>query len=530
MLRACSFAVCLALAVVCAASSCARRAPRAAPRDTLNRHLGGDPVTLDPTTTSEELGLRVEDLIFRPIIGLDKDRRFVPSVAASWAASSDGLVYDIRIDPKARWEDGSPVTSADVAFTIDRVRDPKVPAVNWRPGFEDVVAVETPDAATVIVRFGHPYADRLLYFTMPVVSSVAYGARPAEMDRKPFGTGPYRLASWVPNQTLTLERRPDASASDYPFEKIVFRIIPDNAVRFQAGTRGDLDEFYLTRDQAAPAKASSEFQAKNRLLKVPLFVASMIVWNCRNPFLSDVRVRRALAMAWPRAETARRLYAPDGATLLSGPYPPGVVENAPELSPPPYDPAAASRLLDEAGLRMGADGIRRRGGKRVSLEFLYTTGPPIYRNLAEILREAYGKVGVELTLRPLDWAALSQRIASGEYDLAPFGNTPLPPTVDPYTNFHSSQTPPNGQNTGFYKNPEADRLMDQARREMDADKRLDLYRQIHRVLAADPPADFLWGAEQYWGISRRLVGVEVSPVGLFHFLPGPLAWRPASAK
>ncbi len=71
--------------------------------------------------------------------------------------------------------------------------------------------------------------------------------------------------------------------------------------------------------------------------------------------------------------------------------------------------------------------------------------------------------------------------------------------------------------------------MDAVRHEMDETKRLELYRQTHRLLVADPPADFLWGADQYWGISRQLEGVEVSPLGLFHFLPGPLGWRPAAA-
>jgi len=71
--------------------------------------------------------------------------------------------------------------------------------------------------------------------------------------------------------------------------------------------------------------------------------------------------------------------------------------------------------------------------------------------------------------------------------------------------------------------------MEAAQATLDDAQRLDLYRQIHRILAADPPADFLWTAEQYWGISRRLENVEVSPLGLFHFLPGPLGWRPAGA-
>ena len=70
--------------------------------------------------------------------------------------------------------------------------------------------------------------------------------------------------------------------------------------------------------------------------------------------------------------------------------------------------------------------------------------------------------------------------------------------------------------------------MEAARRETDSKRRLELYRQVHRVLAADPPADFLWSVGQYWGISKSLGSVELSPIGLFHFLPGPLGWKPTA--
>ena len=514
----------------CLAVSCARSQPKKAPvEETLHRHLGSDPATLDPTTTAEELGTRVEDYLFRPLVGIDKNRNFVPALALSWAASSDGLVYDFRLDPKAKWEDGSPVTSNDVAFTIERVRDPKVPASNWRAGFEDVVAVETPDAATVIVRFKTPSSQRLFDFNLPIASAAAYAARPKEMDRQPVGTGPYRLESWTTNQSIVLRRREDAAASAYPFSKVVFRVIADNVVRYQAGIRGDLDEFLVTRDQAAASLKSPEFLAKNRLVKAPQFLVVAIVFNCRNPILADKRVRRGLTMAWPREETARRLYPPDGANLASGPYPPGMPENASDVRPPPYDPQAAARLFDEAGLKMGPDGVRRLKGKRASLEMLYTTVSPIYKSIAEILREAYAKVGIELVLRQLDWAAYTQRFAEGGYDLAPWADTPLPPKIDPRGSYHSSQIPPVGSNTGYYRNAEADRLMDAGAREMDPRKRLEIYHELHRLMAADPPADFMWGADQYWGISKRLEGVETWPSGLFHFLPGPLGWRPAAS-
>lgn len=515
----------LALLGVFAALSCSGPKGEASRKDTLYRHLDGDPATLDPTTTNEELGLRVEEMIFRPLIGIDRERHFVPALAVSWAVSSDGLVYDLRLDPKARWEDGSPVTSADVAFTIERIRDPKVPALNWRWGFEDVTAVETPDPATVIVRFRRPYAERLLAFNLPIVSAAAY-ARSSGIDRKPFGSGPYHLESWEANQKLTLVRREDAPASEVPFRRMIFRVLPDNAVRFQAGARGELDEFKITRDQRTAAASSKEFLARNRILRVPQFLVVLVIWSCRNPFLADARVRRALALAWPRAETARRLYPPEGASLISGPYPAGAAENAPEIQPPTTDLLSSTRLLEQAGFSMGPDGFRRKGGRRASLELLRAAGLPIYTNLAEILREAYAKVGVELVDRPLDWAAYSQRSAAGEFDAELYANTFLPPNLDPYPFYHSSQAPPNGQNLGFYQNPEADRVMEAAQREMDYRRRLELYRQVHRLLAADPPADFLWTVDQYWAVSNKLGRVEISALGLFHFLPGPLAWSP----
>jgi peptide/nickel transport system substrate-binding protein len=507
--------------------SCARREAAPTFSDTVYRHLDGDPATLDPTVTNEEVGLRVEEMMFRPLVGMDRERRDVPGLASAWSVSPDGLTYEFRLDPEARWQDGTPVTSDDVAFTIDRVRDPKVAASNWKSGFDGLTSVETPEPLRVVVRFRRPYAERMRAFNLPIVSKAAFGRQPSP-DRNPFASGPYQLEKWETGQKLTLVRRADQSAEDYPFRRVVFRVIPDSVVAYRAGVLGELDEFKVSRDQRADAERSPEFRSRNRLQRVPRFLVVLVVWSCRNPVLADARVRRALAQAWPRAEAARRLYPPEGTPLISGPYPAGVPENAPDVAPPAYDPAASARLLDEAGLLVGKDGYRRHQGRRVSLQMILPAGQRMNANIAEILREAYGKVGIELTLRPLDWAAFSQRFASGEFDAAPMANEFIPPNLDPYPFYNSQEVPPVGQNAGFYRNPEADRVMEALRLELDASRRLDLYRQVHRLLAADPPADFLWSADQYWGLSKRLENVEISPLGLFHFLPGPLGWRPTA--
>ncbi len=240
-------------------------------------------------------------------------------------------------------------------------------------------------------------------------------------------------------------------------------------------------------------------------------------------------MRRALSHAWSRSDAAKLLYPPDGAALVSGPFPAGVSANAPDVAPAAFDAALAARLLDEAGWSVDAGGVRRKGGRKASLTLLVKAARRMDNNLAEILRSAYSQVGVELTILALDGAQCAQRAQAGEFDGYLTARLFLPPNFDPFPYYHSSQHAPGGQNTGFYANPEADSVMEQARLETDADKRLALYRRIHQLLAADPPADFLWGADQYWGISRRVDGVEVSPIGLFHFLPGPLGWRPAPA-
>ena len=520
----------LLVSAALAALSCARREAPAAPASVLVRHLVGDPLSLDPTVTGEESGLVVEELIFRPLIGIDAARRPVAALATSWTNSPDGLSYEFRLDPSATWEDGKSVTSDDVRFTIERVHDPKVASVNWGWGFDDLVSIETPDPVTIRFRFSKPNAGRMIAFALPIVSAAAFAHAPSAADagRHPVGSGPYRFVSWETNQKIRLARRADAK--DAKFDEVLFRVIPDNNVRYQAGIRGELDEFRLTRDQTRAAAASPDFLARNRIVRVPQFIEVMLVWNCRIPLLSDSRVRRALSLAMPRADLAKNLYPPDGASLVSGPFPPGVPENAPDVAPAKFDPAESARLLDAAGWKAGADGSRRRGGRKASLEVLTVAGQAVYGNIVEVMRQAYAKVGVDVVPRAFDWAAYTERADRGEFEVQLAGRLFQPPFLDPFSYYHSSQFAPKGQNSGFYSNREADAVMESARRELDPARRIELMRSVHRLLAADPPGDFLWGADQPWAFSKRIDDVEISDFGLFHFLPGPLGWRPAGEK
>jgi peptide/nickel transport system substrate-binding protein len=257
---------------------------------------------------------------------------------------------------------------------------------------------------------------------------------------------------------------------------------------------------------------------------VPRLAQSAVIWNCRHPALADARVRRALAMTIPRRRIIDSLLA-GRAREVSGPYPAGVAENAPDVAPLPNAPNRAAQLLSEAGYRLDATGTLARAGRPLTFAMSIPSGHNVSLQIAQILRRELERLGIRMSIRALDWAALSSRLDAGEFDSVLSETVFVPPNLDPYPAFHSSQFPPNGQNVGFYRNPGVDRLLESAREEADPGRRLDLYREIHRRLADDQPYAFLFTVDSLWAVHRGLEGVEASPLGLSLFSPGRRAWR-----
>lgn len=133
-------------------------------------------------------------------------------------------------------------------------------------------------------------------------------------------------------------------------------------------------------------------------------------------------------------------------------------------------------------------------------------------------------MGIRARVRPLEWATFVERVDGGAFQAASLASSASDPNPDPYSYWHSSQWPPAGLNSGFYKNSEADRLMESARTELDDGARLRIYHRLHRIFRDDSPAVFLFNATKKYALRRRLRGVTTSPLGLFNSWPGPLGW------
>lgn len=512
----------LALTFAIGAGSCGQKGKDAG--SVIQRRLEGEPATLNPILATTDMENVVLALVERNLLEYDEKLDLVPGLAESVTVSPDARTYTVRLRESARWEDGRPVTSEDVAFTLRTLADPKTPALSRKSFWEGLEKVDVIDARTARAAFRTPYSGRIHAFNVGILPAAEYRGTDVvsnPRNRRPLANGPYRLAKWEAGR-LELVRNTQYFGPKAGPEMIVFRVVPESAPAFEALLLGELSEMRLNAEQKKRLDGASP-PAAARSIVFDELMYTYIGWNNTSPLFDSAKVRRALTMLIDRETIARTLYG-GLAKPAAGPVPPGLWTFDPDLKPWPYDPAAAEALLDEAGFRKGPDGLRARGKVRLSFSLLLGAGSDLQRQITEVVQQSYRKAGIEMSIRPLEWAAFSAKVDAGEFEASILALS-LDPNPDLYPFWHSSQRAPAGWNTVGYQNPAADAVMDEIRTTFDREKARTLYRKLQRVIHEDEPVTFLHVGSRRWGLNRRLEDVRTSPYGLFLFWPGGSAWR-----
>ena len=497
----------------------------------IRRRLDGEPKTLNPILMTSDVEFVVVALLSRNLLDYDEKLNLVPGLAEEVSDSPDHLVYTVRLRPDARWEDGTPVTSADVVFTLNAIMDPKVPALNRRPLFEGLVKAEAVDARTARVTFRNASAGRRDAFYLPLLSAAAWkdgDVATHPRNRRPLSDGPYRLGAWDAGRTLSLVRNTQYAGPPAPAEQVVFRVVPETAPAFAGLLSGDLDEMRLTFAQKKEIDAKAGTPGAPRAVLFDELAYAYFGWNNRSPLFSDRRVRRALTMLVDRESIDRNLYG-GLAKIANGPLPPAHWAWDASIVPWPYDPKAAEALLDEAGFRKGPDGVRHKGNLRFAFTFSLGRGSDVQRQMVELAQQSFSKAGIQMTLQPLEWAAFAAKMDAGELE-AWAAALNLDPYPDLGPQWRSTQIPPDGLNNCFYRSPEVDALLDRLRTTFDREEARKLLAEVQRLIHEDEPVSFLNTPLTKWGVSGRIEGVRTSPIGLFLFWPGASVWRPGAGS
>ena len=356
---------------------------------------------------------------------------------------------------------------------------------------------------------------------------------------EPIGLGPYRFIEWRRNDHILIERWDDYWGELEPtVERVNFKIIDDDVVAFQVFRKGDLDMVAVgsARNFIEYAR-DPEFLAKSYPMTYYKPGYYYAAWNNKRSFFSDARVRRAMSHLLDTRAAADNIYLGMARPITGHLFfrEMGYDESLPAYE---YDIEEARRLLDESGWKdSDGDGIRDmdlNGDHVISREPL--GGDPNRREVfafdiliggsidaqnnwvALSLQRNCKKVGIECSIRNVEFALFLNWIKARNYD-ASASSWGLSFEADPYDWFHSSQTI-DGFNREQYSDPEMDRLIEEARAELDKEKRHALFRKVHRKLWEDQPYTFLLAIEQRWVFSRRVENVTAYDLGF-----NPLEWQ-----
>ncbi len=500
------------------------------PRDggTVIRRLESECKTLNwvlYTTAYENFVLRH---IYDPLLDYDESGNLIPVLAAELPqVSDDHLRITLKLRTDAHWQDGVPVTAKDVKFTLDKVRDPKVPAINKAGYFEKLDHLEVPDDYTLVFVWKEAFAPALFAISQlwPIPEHI-YGkgdflTNPA--NRKPVGNGPFMLDEWVSSQYLSLVRYDGYYGEKAHLDRIIFKVVEDDAVALNMLKAGELDEMKATQAQWEKQLTGPDFDARFRKVDYYFPGYNFVAWNCRSPWFSDKRVRRAMTLLFDRESVNTKIYS-GYARLVSGPFYINSWAYDKTVKPLPFNPTTAKELLEEAGWKdANHDGVREKDGKRFVFELNIISGSAPAAQFSQLLQEECGKAGIKVNIRQLEGSSFFDRIDKGEFDAAMLGwRLDLDPDV--FDTFHSSMTPPNGLNHGFYSNPRVDSLLVAGRREFDQAKRAEIYHLVHRILADEQPYTFINAVPDKRPIARKIHGVRISQLGPYDFWPGANYW------
>lgn len=530
MLRRLLFLVCLVLATPAFAM------------DELVIGMSTAPGTLNPLLNSMLAGAFINSMTERPITVFDPDWKLVcllctelPTVENGHARIVDlppddkgvvkkGMEVDVELKPMT-WGDGTPVTARDFRFTIDVGKHPQsgVPSVE---DYRRILKVEIKDDRHFTITKDRVTFDynALDFFPLPAhIEKPIFDAGPAEYrtrttyDADPtnpgLAYGPYRIVEVVPGSRIALERNPHWTGPPPQFRRILIKFF-ENSSSLEANLlSGNVD--YVPGESGLSFSQSLAFERRHgdkyNVVFKPSLTYGHIDVNLDNPLLGDVRVRRAILMAINRKAISQELFhgkqpvADANVNPLDPMY-------SPAAHPYAYDPVQARQLLDEAGFKEVAKGERRNArGQLLSLALSYASGNRGSDQIAQVIQSDLRQAGIELRLKAAPARIYFADLARRKFDLAFYSWITSPGSV-PRTTLHSTEIPTadngwSGQNYPGYRNPDMDKALDAAERELDPDKRRGFFADILRIYADDLPVLPMYFRVDSFVIPKPLTGV-----------------------
>ncbi|HTE47596.1 MAG TPA: peptide ABC transporter substrate-binding protein [Gemmatimonadaceae bacterium] len=506
-------------AAMLGALACARSSGRGPSNDLLIVGYDREPDTMNRYATHI-----LEDIqtgVIEGLVTTDEKMNVVPVLASEVPTQANGGVkmradggMDViwKLRPGVKWHDGHSHTSADVKFTVDAINKG-----DWKPestdGFDRIESVETPDSLTAVVHYKEVYAPYEMQFVRGTLPKHLLEGRDidkaADYNRNPLGTGPYHVAEWKTGEYILLEKAKDYwRGPEYPkINRILFRFISNTTTRINQLKAGEVHMVALVPwDKVRELKSTPAI----RLNQVLGNGYEHVTLNeKRFPPFADVRVRRALAHAIDRQLIVNTILD-SLVTTVNGPIQPLSWAYEPNVAKYDYDPAKAKALLDDAGWKMGATGVRAKDGTPLSFTIITQAGFAIRENVAQAIQKQFKDVGVDAKVKLIDGTSISTVWFSGDFDaMLHWWQSGADPEITLF--FAADRTPPAGRNINYLKDDALTKLLYASDRTVDQSARRDLLRRAQMRVADLVPELILYNTSK----------IDAVPATLRHFTGNP---------
>lgn len=523
----------------------------AVPGDWVIKQEMADAEKLMPTVTNDASATDIYELIFDALLRLNRETYELEGNVAKGlpVISDDHLTYTFDLKENVKFSDGRPLTGEDIIFTMKTIKIPFVDAQALRNYFDDVKNVELVDGNKYKVKFtmSRPYF-RAIYslgdmritpkhildprnetdkFTFEDLANAQKSLDPKkypemqkyadffnsqEVARDPkyvIGSGPYKLEKWATGQAITIARNEsywDQGKVPNYANKIVFKIIQDQNAAVVAAKNKEIDYMFVIQpaDFFENVKNPEQFNIKKALVLEPTYV--YIAWNNERPLFKDKKVRWALSYAVDRQNIIDKLLFSAAVPIQSHIFYKSKFLND-KLPSIDYNMEKAKQLLEEAGWKdSDGDGIRDKvvDGKKMDFKFTFVNNNnPKRKKVMLIVIESLKQLGIQADLQEYEWSVFLDKTKKHDYD-ACYAAWQLNVTPDdPYQIWHSSQTIAEGSNWISYKNPEADKLLEENRITFDDVKRKEILDKWQQMIYDDQPVTFLWSETSRYFYSDR---------------------------
>ena len=471
----------------------------------------------------------INDAMWAPLLEVGYDGLMVSGIAEMPEVSEDGKKYTFTLKEGVKWQDGTSITSEDIEFTFKVLMDKtytgrfereNLDVVGWkdyRDGVTDYIAgFEIIDDRTFSITLNSANGKNIYYFNVKPLAKHIYGvdyvqgnAKDLEKyHRTPFGNGAYKFVSYKDGEEVVLVANENYYKGKPKIENLIFRVVNETnqLLLLQNGDIDVIRQGMSVTDENLQLLEQLGFA--NAIITENLGYGYIAI-NHKEEILQDVNVRKALAYGLDRQSVVEAAFGGQANVIdipqstVSWAYP-----DDEDFVKYPYDPEKAKQLLEEAGWKVGSDGIREKDGVKLSLKFLASSPNSVNDALVPIMIQNYKDIGIEVKAEQMEFRTLIEKQTEAKegkfsYHLA-FLAWALTPDPDSSSVFGTDGS----SNKTLYSNPVVDELLKSALNELDQEKRKELYNELYKELSDDLPYIFLYQRRNMDVYLARVKGME----------------------